>query len=96
MNMAVLILPIFHQHLGLWARLPLCIVALIFYCFIIWYRDWFGKNTFAYRLLMLPTSRLNLYIAKATTILLFILGLLADTVIALSNRGSNFTMDGSS
>ncbi|WP_077619852.1 hypothetical protein [Bacillus sinesaloumensis] len=54
-----------------------CGAVLLIYVFFIWYRDWFGKNTFSYRLLVLPTARLNIYLAKATTILLFILGLLA-------------------
>lgn len=53
----------------------LSIATLVIYVFFIWYRDWFGKNTFIYRLLMLPTERLNVYLAKATTILLCVLGL---------------------
>src|SRR5699024_435522 len=35
----------------------LCAVFILFYIFMIWYRDYFGKNTFIYRLLMLPSSR---------------------------------------
>ncbi|MEH7224630.1 hypothetical protein V7112_12550 [Bacillus sp. JJ1566] len=54
-----------------------CGATLLIYVFFIWYRDWLGKNTFSYRLLVLPTARLNIYLAKATTILLFVLGLLA-------------------
>lgn len=65
----------------------LCIIALIIYVFFIWYRDWLGKNTFIYRLLMLPTNRLNLYLAKATTILLFILGLLAVQLLLFPIEG---------
>lgn len=57
--------------------------ALIFYCFLIWYRDWYGKNTFIYRLLMLPTSRLNIYLAKASAIFLLVLGLVGIQVILL-------------
>lgn len=53
------------------------IATLIIYTFFIWYRDWLGKNTFIYRLLMLPTERLNVYLAKLTTILLLVLGLVA-------------------
>src|SRR5699024_979474 len=30
------------------------IASVFFYIFFIWYRDWLGKNTFIYRLLMLP------------------------------------------
>src|SRR5699024_8235314 len=56
------------QSIWVMGPIALCIVALLFYVFLIWYRDWFGKNTFIYRLLMLPTARLNVYLAKATTI----------------------------
>lgn len=67
----------------LWYMGPiaLCAAALIFYCFLIWYRDWYGKNTFIYRLLMLPTSRMNMYIAKASAIFLMVLGLIAFQLI---------------
>lgn len=60
-----------------------CGVVLIIYVFFIWYRDWFGKNTFGYRLLMLPTARITIYFAKATTILLFVLGLVALQLLLL-------------
>src|SRR5690625_925382 len=65
--------------LSLWFMGPIaiCIVALIFYTFFIWYRDWFAKNTFIYRLFMLPTARLNVYLAKATSIFLMVFGLIA-------------------
>lgn len=46
------------------------IAAISFYTFFIWYRDWLGKNTFIYRLLMLPISRMKVYFAKLMTILL--------------------------
>lgn len=51
------------------------VAAIFFYIFFIWYRDWFGKNTFIYRLLMLPISRMHVYFAKLTTILLAVLSL---------------------
>src|SRR3954469_20701758 len=63
--------------------IALCIAALIIYVFFIWYRDWLGKNTFSYRLLMLPTARINVYLAKATTILLYVLGLVALQLLLL-------------
>ena len=74
-----------HISSTLWfiGPIALCIVALIFYNFMIWYRDWFGKNTFAYRLLMLPTARISLYFSKATAILALIFGLLAFQMILL-------------
>src|SRR5690625_850564 len=53
----------------IWVMGPiaLCIVALIFYIFLIWYRDWFGKNTFIYRLLILPTERINIFLDRKST-----------------------------
>lgn len=63
--------------------IALCMAALIFYVFLIWYRDWFGKNTFIYRLLMLPTARINVFFAKATTIFLMVLGLIALQILLL-------------
>lgn len=59
------------------------VVTLIIYVFFIWYRDWLGKNTFSYRLLMLPIARIHVYFAKATTILLFVLGLVALQLLLL-------------
>lgn len=61
--------------------IALCIAAIAFYVFFIWYRDWFGKNTFIYRLLMLPTIRLNVFFAKITTILLTTFGFVAFQLI---------------
>lgn len=60
-----------------------CVAAVVFYIFIIWYRDWIGKNTFIYRLLMLPTTRLNIFFAKITTILIMTLGVVAIQLIML-------------
>lgn len=65
------------------APILISITAFIFYIFFIWYRDWFGKNTFIYRLLMLPTSRLNIILSKAITIFLLVLGLIALQLILL-------------
>ena len=67
--------------------IALSVAALLIYVFFIWYRDWLGKNTFAYRLLMLPTTRMNIYLAKATTILLFVLGLVALQLLLLPVEG---------
>ncbi|WP_217587273.1 hypothetical protein [Lentibacillus saliphilus] len=57
--------------------IALSVAAVAFYIFLIWYRDWFGKNTFAYRLLTLPTARLNVFFAKLTTIVLMTFGFIA-------------------
>ncbi|MBR7554895.1 hypothetical protein ACFFJI_00110 [Allobacillus sp. GCM10007491] len=61
----------------------ICVAAIMFYIFLIWYRDWFGKNTFVYRLLMLPTARINLFFAKLTTIVLATLSLVGFQLIAI-------------
>lgn len=57
--------------------------VLIIYVFFIWYRDWLGKSSFIYRLLMLPTARRNVYFAKLTTILLFVLFLVGMQALLL-------------
>ena len=57
--------------------------SVLFYIFLIWYRDWVGKNTFAYRLLMLPTNRINVYLAKLSTILIMTLTFVALQIIFL-------------
>ncbi|MHA6253284.1 hypothetical protein [Oceanobacillus sp. CAU 1775] len=66
-----------------WYVLPVMFSAatLLIYCLFIWYRDWFGKNTFIYRLLMLPTARMNIFFSKATAIFLMVLGLVALQII---------------
>ncbi|MFU0790421.1 hypothetical protein [Virgibacillus proomii] len=77
----------FAQTIWFLAPIAICITALLFYIFMIWYRDWFGKNTFIYRLLMLPTARINLFFAKATAILLMVFGLVALQIILLYIEG---------
>lgn len=73
----------FTQSLWFIGPIALGAVTLIIYIFMIWYRDWFGKNTFIYRLLMLPTARFNVYLAKATAILLMVLGLVSIQLLLL-------------
>lgn len=63
--------------------IALSIVGLLIYIFLIWYRDWFGKNTFIYRLLMIPTARLNIYFAKATSLFLMVLGLISVQILLI-------------
>ncbi|PKR79341.1 hypothetical protein CEY16_06255 [Halalkalibacillus sediminis] len=57
---------------SLWFNAPIliCVAAVLFYIFFIWYREWFGKNTFVYRLMTLPTSRMNIFFSKMMTILI--------------------------
>ncbi|MEB6550016.1 hypothetical protein MXL46_13055 [Heyndrickxia sporothermodurans] len=71
------------RSLWFFAPIGIGVTAILFYIFFIWYRDWFGKNTFIYRLLMLPTSRLNIILSKGLTILIFVLGLIAFQLILL-------------
>ncbi|HEX7057784.1 MAG TPA: hypothetical protein VF260_11420, partial [Bacilli bacterium] len=57
--------------------------ALLLYVFLIWYRDWTGKNMFIYRLLMLPSARIQIFLSKLCAILLMTLGLLAIQALLL-------------
>jgi len=68
-----------------WFLLPIffSIAMLMIYVFFIWYRDWFGKNTFIYRLLMLPTERITIYFAKLTTIMFLVLGLVTLQILLI-------------
>jgi hypothetical protein len=68
----------------------LCAAALLLYVFLIWYRDWVGKNMFIYRLLMLPGSRTNVLMAKASVILLSALGLVAFQMLLLPLQKAMF------
>lgn len=65
------------------APIAICVALMLLYIFMIWYRDYFGKNTFIYRLFMVPTSRMTIYFAKACTILIMILSLIAYQFILL-------------
>lgn len=69
---------------GFLVPIAIGVVGLLFYMFFIWYRDWFARNTFVYRLLMLPTSRMNIFYAKLTTIMLTVLTTVALQLIFLS------------
>lgn len=68
-----------------WFLLPIIIsiTAVLFYSFYIWYVEWMGKNTFIYRLLMLPTTRMTVFWSKLTTIALMIFGLVSIQLILL-------------
>jgi hypothetical protein len=69
----------------LWIAGPIAIgvSGLLFYAVFIWYREWFGKNTFAYRLLMLPVSRMTLYFSKLITVFIGIFTLIATQMLSL-------------
>ena len=74
---------------NVWFSLPIiiCITAMLFYSFFIWYIEWMGKNSFIYRLLMLPTARMNIFWSKLTTIALMIFGLIATQLALLLIEG---------
>lgn len=59
------------------------IAALLCYMLLIWYREWFGRHTFVYRLLMLPGSRFRIYAAKLTALLLFVFAMVGFQMLML-------------
>ncbi|RCW47414.1 hypothetical protein [Paenibacillus prosopidis] len=61
----------------------ICISVLALYIFFIWYRDWIGRHTFIYRLLVLPTARRNLYLAKISAFLLFVFGFVSFQLVLM-------------
>lgn len=71
------------ESIWFYAPIVICVGVMLFYIFLIWYRDWLGKNTFIYRLFMLPTARMNVLFAKATAIMLAVLGLTAFQYVML-------------
>ncbi|MGO4345345.1 hypothetical protein AB4Z45_07565 [Paenibacillus sp. MCAF9] len=74
---------IFSSQMGYILPMFLCMGVLALYVFVIWYRDWFGRSTFVYRLLMLPTARRNLYLAKISAFLLFVLAFISFQLLLL-------------
>lgn len=61
-------------------------IVLVFmvYSFFTWYREWMGKNTFIYRLLMLPMNRMNIFVTKS---LVFLIGGLLAFVFQFAMYG---------
>lgn len=70
---------------SIWVMGPLfiCIVFMFGYTFYIWYRDWYGPNTFVYRLFMLPVERMYIFVGKAMTLLLMVAGIIAFQLFLL-------------
>lgn len=60
------------------------ITGLLFYSIFTWYREWFGKNTFAYRLLLLPVARMNIFFSKLITVFIGIFALIATQMVSLA------------
>jgi hypothetical protein len=61
----------------------LCTFVLLAYALVIWYRDWVGRSAFIYRLLMLPTARRHIYLAKATTVIVLFLAFVSFQFVLL-------------
>lgn len=66
-----------------WFTAPifLCICGLLLYSLFTWYREWFGQNTFAYRLMMLPMNRMAFFFSKLFAILLATFCLLVTQLV---------------
>lgn len=81
-----------NMYNSLWfgGAISLCAIVLVLYIFMIWYKEWFGRNTFAYRLLMLPTSRMNVYFAKLSAIVLFVFGFVALQLVIIPLQMATF------
>ena len=75
-----------------WFILPilLSITVLVLYTLLIWYRDWFGRSTFIYRLLMLPSKRWMLYVSKLTAIIMFVFSMIAFQLVLLVGENMIF------
>ncbi len=56
----------------------LVFITIIGYSIFIWYRDWFGKHLFIYRLLLMPIHRMTIYAAKFSAIVVMLLTLFAS------------------
>ena len=71
--------------------IALCIAALIIYVFFIWYRDWLGKNTFTYRLLMLPTDSNEYLFSKSDNDFTICSRSCSPAIIIIASRRSSVT-----
>ncbi|WP_208560700.1 hypothetical protein [Marinilactibacillus kalidii] len=65
------------NSLWIYGPLALGISGFLFYSIYIWYREWLGKNTFVYRLLMLPIPRIFIFFSKLFTVFIGIFSLLS-------------------
>lgn len=73
----------FHNTLWVLGPLALCVIGLLIYAFFIWYREWFAKHTFAYRLFMLPINRMNIYFSKIVVLLVAIFTLFVIQILLI-------------
>ncbi|MFD1957112.1 hypothetical protein ACFSL6_23825 [Paenibacillus thailandensis] len=77
-----------------WYYIPIMIslVVLLAYMPAIWYREWFGRNTVIYRLLMLPGARFRVYTSKLTAVLLFVFAMIGFQMLVLPVQESIFNL----
>ncbi|MBJ6362745.1 hypothetical protein ACFOQM_15985 [Paenibacillus sp. GCM10012307] len=82
------------SNTNFWFAVPMLIsVAVIgLYVFFVWYREWLGRSTFIYRLLMLPGARCQIYLAKLTAILIFVFSLVSYQLLLLPLQKLLFQM----
>lgn len=75
----------YHAIDTMWIAGPIAlgISGFLFYSVFIWYREWFGKNTFAYRLLMLPIPRMTVFFSKLIVIYVGIFSLIATQIVSI-------------
>lgn len=68
-----------------WIAFPIVIgvTSIGLYALFTWYREWFGKNTFAYRLFMLPVPRMQVFFSKLVTIYIGIYSLIAVQMLSV-------------
>lgn len=76
---------IYNVFRSFWMTGPIAlgVIGLLLFSIFIWYREWFGKNTFVYRLLMLPVPRMQIYFSKLLVILVGIFSLVSLQLIML-------------
>lgn len=76
---------IYNVFRSFWMTGPIAlgVIGLLLFSIFIWYREWLGKNTFIYRLLMLPVPRMQIYFSKLLVILIGIFSLVSLQLIML-------------
>lgn len=61
--------------------LMIAIILCTLYSFVIWYRDFIGKNKSIYTLYMLPINKFNIYIAKLMMVVSLIFGIVLAEIL---------------
>ena len=63
--------------------IALCVISLLIYLFIIWYRESYGRSTFIKRLFIMSMPRMNIFFTKLISILIMVFGLIALQILLL-------------